>query len=191
MKTKLLLILLLTSQLAFTQRNSLSVGYGVVTIDQITSSFATAISGAFTGASTTNIKSTGAISLTYHRFHTSKRVGFGVAFVYDRLTADIENSSGTKISSSTTQALTLAAEGKFKYNKGEKFNIYGLLGAGYTLGKVNYDPPPSSGDDNNDYNHFNFQVTPAGLQYGGAVKGFLELGIGYKGILHGGVQFNF
>lgn len=190
MKTRFLLLLLFASQVIFAQRNSLSIGYGLVTTDQFITSFSSALAGAFAGSSATNIKSTGAIALSYHHFNAANRAGLGVALVYDKLSSDIVNSSKTKISSSTTQAITAALEGKLKYNKGEHFNLYGLLGAGYTFNKTTYDPPPASGKESNN-SHFNFQVTPIGVQFGGAVKGYVELGVGYKGLVSGGLQFNF
>lgn len=195
LKIKLLIVFLLASQWVIAQRNSVSIGYGIVTTDQFITAFSGALAGAFTGTfmggTVTNTKSTGAIALSYHRFNATNRVGVGLALVYDKLSADIVNSTKTKISSSSTQAITAAVEGKFKYNKGDHFNIYGLLGAGYTFNRTSYDPPPSSGKDSFDNSHFNFQVTPIGVQFGSAVKGFIELGIGYKGLVSGGLQFNF
>ncbi len=190
MKNRLLLIFLLLTNFAFAQRNSISIGYGYGTTDQIISGFATALAAGFTDAKSANVKSTGAIALSYHHFNESNRAGLGFAVVYDNIRSDIQNKSGSKISTSKSTVITAAAEGKVKYNKGENFNIYGLLGAGYTFTNTT-DPPPSSGEKTKKDGHFNFQITPIGLQFGGNVKVFAEVGFGYKGLANGGIQFNF
>ena len=191
MKNRLLLIFLLLTNFAFAQRNSISIGYGYGTTDQIISGFATALAAGFTDAKSANVKSTGAIALSYHHFNESNRAGLGFAVVYDNIRCDIQNKSGSKISTSKSTVITAAAEGKVKYNKGENFNIHGLLGAGYTFTNTTYDPPPSSGEKTKKDGHFNFQITPIGLQFGGNVKVFAEVGFGYKGLANGGIQFNF
>lgn len=126
MKKNLLILSLFLSQFCLAQQNSISIGYGRLTTDEIVGSFASALGSAFAGGSVENARSTGAISISYHRFNASKRVGFGVSAVYEKLTHDIMNSSGDKISTSTSQAITAAAEGKFKYNKGESLIFMGF-----------------------------------------------------------------
>ena len=38
---------------------------------------------------------------------------------------------------------------------------------------------------------FNLQLSPAGFQYGNALRGIVEIGFGYKGIINGEIQYNF
>ncbi|WP_223605528.1 hypothetical protein [Chryseobacterium sp. OSA05B] len=138
-----------------------------------------------------NIRSLGALALSYYMPVNNGRLMLGASAVFDRLDADIVNrSTNKKESKKSITAITVAGEGKYKYTNNPQFNIYGLVGVGYTFGNASYDTNPTI-EDNANYNHFNFQFSPLGLEYGTDFKGILELGIGYKGIASAGVQYNF
>lgn len=176
----------LSSNLIIAQNNTVSVSYGAISTDQtiftFSAIFASIASEIFGEGSYDSSSFVGPLAVSYHRtLESNERFSYGGAFVYDG--AKFKNTDNN--SSFGLNAFTLAPEGKFKYlNPQNKFNLYGLLGLGLTVISHN----------NNESNtskavpHFNLQFTPLGLEYGGNVKGFLELGAGYKGIISGGIS---
>lgn len=172
------------------EKNSISLGYGFLSLEQAAYSLGTSLLGAASGpkrGADMSLGFTGPLVLSYHRtMENNQRFSLGgslVLFDHGKVT---HKEDGDIVS---FNAFTFAPEAKFKYlNSDNKFNIYGLLGAGVTfLQSKDYE------DSNNDKSsvHFNFQATPLGIEYGGSVKGFAELGFGYKGILNVGVNFGF
>lgn len=184
-KNFLITAIILSSNLIYAQQNSISLGYGTASTDQIGATFAVIFSSVFVnifGADANYEKESafGPVALSYHRtLNSNERLSFGGSAVFENAKFADKNSNSTI----NYSAITIAPEGKFKYlEPGKPFNMYGLLGAGLTILKTS---------TNKSVPHFNAQVTPLGFEYGGNVKGFLELGVGYKGIIHGGISYKF
>ena len=68
---------------------------------------------------------------------------------------------------------------------------YAVLGYGYSFASeaYTYQSIPATYSQTNTRNP-NFQVTLIGLRFGGSLAGFIELGVGYKGLINGGVAYN-
>ncbi len=172
------------------EKNSISLSYGFLSLEQAAYSFGTALLGAASGpkrGADMSLSLMGPFVLSYHRtMENNQRFSLGGSLVLFDQGKITHKDDGDIVG---FNAFTLAPEAKFKYlNSGNKFNLYGLLGAGVTvLQSKDYE------DRSNDKSavHFNLQVTPLGIEYGGNVKGFAELGFGYKGILNVGVNFGF
>lgn len=189
---KLLIVsaILLSSNLIYAQNQTLSVSYGVYSTDQFIFAFSSifsSIASEMAGNGTYETSGVfGPLAVSYHRIlKSNERFSFGGSLVFDHAKFVDKD---TKNNSHSFNAFTLAPEGKFKYLQPQsKFNVYGLLGAGLTV--ISYENFTDS--KTGAIPHFNFQVTPIGLEYGSDVKGFLELGIGYKGFVSGGIAYNF
>jgi hypothetical protein len=88
---------------------------------------------------------------------------------------------------------TIAAEVKCIYTQRFRSCFYGVLGLGISHFNESYDYYDGGFDE---YNRTrgsipNIQVTPFGFRYGGDFAGFLEIGLGYKGLLSCGLSYNF
>ncbi len=88
---------------------------------------------------------------------------------------------------------TICPEMTFVYVNRRWFRFYALFGAGiatvttkisYELGYTGYDNKTSGID-------FNAQITPLGFGFGGQLKGNIEIGLGYKGLLNAGISYTF
>lgn len=95
-------------------------------------------------------------------------------------------------SSSTT---TVALELYYIYSFRKYLEIYTIAGVG----------PSSVSSDETTYaavgapgitktfrdNNLKIQYTPVGVRFGGRLGGFVELGVGYKGLINGGISYKF
>jgi hypothetical protein len=105
----------------------------------------------------------------------------------------IADYNGRRIGTTKKVFLTCAAECKYKYLEKKIITLYGYLGIGYSiLLDRNYfttvDPGLPFGDKIQ--NHFNMHITPIGMRLGKKFGGFLEIGLGYKGLINAGVSLN-
>jgi hypothetical protein len=171
------------------KQNEVGVSYGLLTNEQIISAFLSVglsvVNGVTGNYTTTNLKSTGGIFLTYRHYNPSGRAAIGLAAGIDNTKGDILDASDNKKGEMKVNSVTVAAEGLVNYVNNENFKLYGLLGAGYTF--LNYKYTPSATPDEEKAGHFNFQITPLGIRAGKNAGGFLELGLGYKGVINLGL----
>jgi hypothetical protein len=145
---------------------------------------------------------TGAIFLTYRHFFTKRfALGFtaGLDFESGDLSYGNPNSNSTGLEGTnghySVHAYTIAPEALLAYFRKATFMLYGYAGAGVTFydNKCTlYSNIPNVTLPSNPYDYrvtnFNFQVTPIGFRFGGDIGGFVELGLGYKGIFSGGLS---
>lgn len=172
------------------EKNSISLSYGFISLDQAAFSVGSSFIGAFSGAKRADNMSLallGPVVLSYHRtLNSNERFSLGGSLTLFDQGKLSDKTDGSIISFNT---FTLAPEAKLMYlNPNNMLNIYGLVGIGVTLGLFkDYE------DRSNDVTatHFNFQLTPLAIEYGEKTKGFAELGFGYKGILNVGVKYGF
>ena len=160
--------IILSSSLGFAQQNTISVSYGAGSTNQV---FATmfnigktigeSVIDGVAGRDRKRAESNtfvGPITLSYHRtLESNQRFSLGASVAYDNAIYNYK--------------------AKFKYlNPGGKFNLYGLIGAGISFGAFSTDKKGSE-NQNDSYTHFNFQITPLGVEFGESIKGFAEFGI--------------
>lgn len=186
-KLFLITAIILSSNLIFAQQNTVSLGYGAASTEQIGATFAMVFSSLFVNVFGEDVdwekeSGFGPVALSYHRtLESFDRFSWGGSAVFESAKFVDKNSTNSKMSYS---AITIAPEGKIKYlDPAKPFNMYGLLGAGVTILNVSTSDKAVP--------HFNAQITPLGFEYGNNFKGFLELGVGYKGIIHGGISYRF
>ena len=189
MKKKLVIVALaLSTSFMYSQKHNVSIGYGVVSNDQIIVTmsmiFASLSDQIFGDKSYDESLYIGPLILSYHHtLASNERISLGGSFAFDHAKFKNDENAADVI---TFNAFTLAPEFKFKYlNPENSFNLYGLLGVGGTMMAYKYHETNNS----NIAPHFNFQISPIGFEYGRKVKGFLDIGVGYKGVISGGVTF--
>ncbi len=134
---------------------------------------------------------TGNIFATY-RYSLMSRLSLGVtagieSFTYDAYHNELMVTS-YEASHKATVA-TLAFEAKPVYFNGNLIQLYGLAGVGgryyheTSSNGTNTYPPPTI--------FVNTQWTPIGVSVGHALSGYMELGVGYKGLISGGICYKF
>ncbi|MFI5134262.1 MAG: hypothetical protein ACHQD9_00285 [Chitinophagales bacterium] len=173
-------------------RNSVSAGYGVLTVQDVATFVTDIIISPVTldAVSVTNIRSSGVMFIEYSHFFDSHwrivaNANYSVLksdFVY----ASDQSSYGT----GTDQYSTLMAGVNYHWFIHPTVELYSgvQIGGSYVHSKQTY----TTGDNatNNSF-AFAFQVTPIGVRFGKAFGGFTELGIGYKGLICAGVDYRF
>lgn len=179
--------IILSSSLGFAQQNTISVSYGAGSTNQV---FATmfnigktigeSVIDGVAGRDRKRAESNtfvGPITLSYHRtLESNQRFSLGASVAYDNAIYNYKTDTEDSYKN-TFSDLTIAPEAKFKYlNPGGKFNLYGLIGAGISFGAFSTDKKGSE-NQNDSYTHFNFQITPLGVEFGESIKGFAEFGI--------------
>jgi hypothetical protein len=211
-----LLYLFLFSGVCFAQADSLlhshrfevSVGTGAYSSDRLFDNFT---NGVYENYSYSYKKYSGAYFVTM-KYVLTKRLSIGLSFAYENESGDIiENDPYGKhsfnsytIGSYKRQAFTLSPELYFTYHSFANSRIYCYVGAGATLRNEidTYDSTYffsyyyNNGRNNlghdlqfaNNKVHFNWQFTPFGFQVGkDAFWWYIEVGIGYKGIVSSGL----
>jgi hypothetical protein len=180
------------------QKNEISVSYGINSTNGQKFS-ESAFEGLFTLFTLgllkyhlENIKEPGPVFIAW-KTYGRPRFGYGLSLGYLRVTYDVV--SGTLWSNSQNRmhanysAVTFAPEIEYKYLKKPSLDLYSSLGVGYTLISI----PTESRDENISYptDHFDFHFSPFGVRYGKDIAAFLELGIGYKGLVQFGISYKF
>ncbi|MDA9057135.1 hypothetical protein N9K49_04750 [Flavobacteriaceae bacterium] len=98
---------------------------------------------------------------------------------------------------SSSAVYSFGVETDYRYISNKSFQMYSGLGAGYAFGKSSFtleDPNLEFKDKNktdDKINYFTFHVTALGFRVGKKLAAFAEIGFGYKGILNGGISYQF
>jgi len=83
---------------------------------------------------------------------------------------------------------TFAIELTTVYAKRDNIMFYGHYGIGISDIEIQYSAPYSPAE----YKTLaNVQLTPMGIRFGRNLAGFIEFGIGYKGLVNAGLSYNF
>lgn len=175
-------------------RNEISASYGFVTNSQLLDALlGLGIAFGSLGELTYNATDySGGLFITYRRSSANNRFHYGIAAGYDKISGDFSNQSGSKKGDFTDTNITLAAEGAVSYMNKPTVRLYGLLGAGYTFNS--YKNTVKIGGNEIETlkgSYPNFQFTPIGASFGKNIGGYIELGLGYKGILNLGLYARF
>lgn len=184
--------LLFLSSKTFSQEHRLSAGMGIGTTSQIFDSFqvvGSAFSNViFNGAQLNEARNLGEFRLAY-AYTPKNRWSFGGVVSYSTTDFDV-NYQGSKIGEQTSNYYTVAAETTYAYMKKEKMRLYGLLGAGATFSNDKVKDYSDKSEDSSNSSFFNFQVTPIGFSYGKNWGGFIEAGVGYRGLFSFGLFYD-
>ncbi len=127
---------------------------------------------------------TGMAMLSY-RYYTGGCTSIGIAVGMNEFSTETHRNA-VKISSAKYTGVTLATEFRLNYANGKKFRGYGYAGGGISL----LDERVDNGGRRKS-SAFDFQFVPIGISIGERLAAFVELGVGYKGILTGGLSYRF
>jgi len=184
--------------------HELTIGYGEASSDQLFDGLQIGRPGNYRVQ-----HYSGAISFSY-KYFVLPQFAIGIAVAY-------ENENGiwqqpymqqtdewlvTQLGSFKRAAFTPAIELMYIYKESKPVRYYCMAGIGFTYQNevdiysdgyylTNYQNGLNSLGKNlqiqNNRYHFNGQITPIGISVGGRISEFMELGVGYKGILNIGI----
>jgi len=152
--------------------NEISISYGLGSVTDIFSTFA----GALTASDQTNYW--GTVGVEYVHF-LNPSLGLG----------GVVTASGCKWGSKADYATTYISVMptlKWSWLRKAHFGMYSKVAAGVMF--VSNSPDGSSSKS---ATHFTGQVSPLCVEFGGALRGFAELGFGEQGILNLGLRYKF
>ena len=191
-KTKLVmaavaLMTVMSAQAQDERKNELGVFYGLGSASNLFSIITSSISAA-TGDQSAFW---GPIGLEYY-YHVSPVVGVGAVAAYAGCKAEDEKTHKDDL---TETFITVMPSVKFNWLRKKNFGMYSALSAGVMFASVKCNDNAKAADPNakdETVTVFMFQATALGAEFGGEqFRGFVEAGVGEKGVLCAGLRYKF
>ena len=168
-------------------KNEIGVFYGVESASNILSVY----SSMFAAATGDKSSWWGPIGVEYY-YHISPVVGLGAVAAYARCKAEDEKTHKDDL---TESFITVMPSVEFNWLRKKHFGMYSGLSAGVMFLSVSSnDNAKASDPDAKDETlvTFMFQATALGMEFGSEqFRGFVEAGIGEKGVLCAGLRYKF
>ena len=167
-------------------KHEIGVFYGIDSASDIVSS----ITSAFAVAAGDQSSFFGPIGVEYY-YHVSPVVGIGGVAAFAGCKA-IDKKTNTK--DLNEKFITVMPSVKFNWLRKKSFGMYSALSAGVMFASVSVEGEAKAADPNakdETVTTFMFQATALGLEFGGKVRGFVEAGLGEKGLLCAGLRYRF
>jgi len=170
-------------------RSDFSIGYGKISGFEILNKLSEGGGGEELYEQRSN---TGNVFATY-RYRLSKMFSIGFTAGYQQIVYDYYSGPGNYPYSLRTETMfTSAIEIKRMYICNMFLQVYWLMGAGILWYTERDDPDGLSVTRVSSVFHstlFNCQYSPLGINIGGQLRFFGEFGLGYKGLIHGGLDY--
>ncbi|MBR0275695.1 MAG: outer membrane beta-barrel protein [Prevotella sp.] len=169
------------------QKNEIGVFYGTGSASNILSVY----TSAFAAATGDQGSWWGPIGVEYY-YHVSPVVGVGAVAAYASCKAKDEKTNKDDLSE---KFITVMPSVKFNWLRKKHFGMYSGLSAGIMLLSLSANDNAKANDpDAKDETlvSFMFQATALGMEFGGQqFRGFVEAGLGEKGVLCAGLRYKF
>ena len=165
-------------------KNEIGVFYGVGSASDVISS----IGAAFTVSTGDQTGFWGPIGVEYYH-HLTPGVALGAVAEYAGCKWDKNYGSDNSVKSTY---ITVMPSVKFNWMRRDHFGLYSSLSAGVMIASLNFDDVRDvTNAENESETTFMFQVTGIGAEFGGALRGFVEIGFGEKGLACAGLRYRF
>ncbi len=182
----------------YTFPNDLTLTYGVASVQTFTgliSGIFMAIPSSIGGMQFDGFRSTGAIGVSYQR-SLGKTVSLGVIVNYDRVFSNFHDKSNAAINGKFSMDwYTAMASLRLYWFKNPGFAMYSKFAAGAFLMGNRYVKNLADGTQERSAYKASWgvaaQLSPVSMEFGGRLRGFVELGIGMEGCLVGGLKYYF
>ena len=199
-KKSLILFIILFSEVSFAQTkgtSEINVSMGVATfedfrvaLDDVVSSIVTTV---FSGKELTHSEGGRLTGYTAHYGYAVKdqwMLGASLAYQTVKRKLLLDN---VESGESSSAVYSFGVETNYRYISNPIFQMYSGLGAGYAFGKLSFSLEDANLEfkDKNKINYFTFHITALGFRVGKKLAAFAEIGFGYKGILNGGISYQF
>ena len=155
------------------------------------SDFFSVITSSFAAAAGDQSSFWGPIGVEYY-YHISPVVGLGAVASYAGCKAEDEK---TRKEDLTESFFTVMPSVKFNWLRKKNFGMYSALSAGVMFCSISCNDNAKANDPNakdESLTAFMFQATALGAEFGSQqFRGFVELGVGEKGLLCAGLRYKF
>jgi hypothetical protein len=168
------------------EKHEIGVFYGVESASNVVSY----VTSAFAAAAGDQSSFWGPVGVEYY-YHVSPVVGVGGVAAFAGCKA-IDKKTNTK--DLNEKFITVMPSVKFNWLRKKSFGMYSALSAGVMFASVSVEGEAKAADPNakdETVTTFMFQATALGLEFGGKVRGFVEAGVGEKGLLCAGLRYRF
>lgn len=165
------------------------IGIGVLTAPEIIETIGSAVTDAIVSPDFSSLDVTqGGIALQGSvLFLPESRLGLGLDFVHDRSDLDFKFDDSRPTESTTVTYTSLLARMDFRYKKEGAFRIYSSAGFGFSQRTAERTDISTSEKDKS--TGYSLQITPIGIRVGGRLGVWAEAGFGFRGLLSGGISF--
>ncbi len=168
------------------EKNEIGVFYGFGSASDL---FATYTS-VFAAAAGDQSDFWGPIGVEYY-YHVSPAVAVGAVAEYTSCKAEDKKTKSKDLSETY---ITVMPSVKFNWLRKKGFGMYSAFSAGVMFASISVEDAAKTADkDAKDetLTTFMFQATALGLEFGGNLRGFAEVGLGEKGMLCAGLRYKF
>lgn len=169
------------------QKSEIGVFYGCGSASNVFS----AVSGAFAAAAGDQSSWFGPVGVEYY-YHVSPVVGIGAVAAYASCKAEDEK---TKKDDLSERFITIMPSVKFNWLRKKYFGLYSGISAGVMILSVSANDNAKASDPeakDETLASFMFQATALGAEFGSeTIRGFVEAGVGEKGVLCAGLRYKF
>ena len=168
------------------KKNEIGVFYGVESASNIIS----VVTSGFAAATGDQSSWWGPVGIEYYH-HVSPVVAVGGVAVLASCKAEDEK---TKSKDLKETFITVMPSVKFNWLRKKSFGMYSALSAGVMFASVSVkgDAKTQDADAKDEtLTLFMFQATALGVEFGSNIRGFVEAGVGEKGLLCAGVRYKF
>lgn len=185
----MLVVALMTTMNVIAQddtKHEIGVYYGFASASDVLSTITSSISAAAGDQSSFF----GPIGVEYY-YHVSPVVAVGGLASYATCKAEDKK---TKKDDLTESFITIMPSVKFNWLRNNGFGMYSALSAGVMFLSVSFDDSVKAADPDAQKEtkaKFMFHATALGVEFGGNLRGFAELGFGEKGLLCAGLRYKF
>jgi len=162
-------------------KNEIGLFYGFGSASNVVS----IITGAFSGAVGDQSNFWGPVGVEYYHHVTPVVAVGGIVSIAGCKVKDKNNSA----SDFTESFYTFMPGVKFNWFRKEHFGMYSGVAAGIMIASGDTKGNPNVKGESEVY--FMGQGTALGVEFGGAFRGFAELGFGEKGVLCAGIRYKF
>ena len=168
-------------------KNEIGVFYGFESASNIFSIITSSISAAAGDQSSF----WGPIGVEYY-YHVTPVIGVGAVAAYAGCKAEDEKTHKDDL---TETFITVMPSAKFNWLRKKNFGMYSAVSAGVMFVSVKCNDNAKAADPNakdETFATFMFQATALGVEFGGQqFRGFVEAGVGEKGLICAGLRYKF
>ena len=168
------------------KKHEIDAFYGFGSASDIFSS----ITSSFSAAAGSQASFFGPIGVEYY-YHVSPVVAVGGVASYAKCKAEDKKTHKDDLNESF---ITVMPSVKFNWLRRKSFGMYSALSAGLMFLSVSFDDSVKAADPDAQKEtkaKFMFHATALGVEFGGNLRGFAELGFGEKGLLCAGLRYKF
>lgn len=167
--------------------NAISFNVGYYSVENILTSLSGLLFAFDKNIQETRQYTTPTVGIRYlHTLNRTFTVGCAANFS-SFIREGVRQSNGVKVKQNCNN-VALSAECRFTYLRKGIFKMYGTLGLGVSYWNI---IEQAEATDAQHGAFFNFNVSPLGMRLGKQVGGFLEFGLGYRGLVSAGVDVRF